>query len=375
MVATLTAQGVSLKITPMQIPPTTAQKGSGVGEVENLSVEQGSEIVISPGQPCRIAIELKNWESCPQSLILNLEGTFPLSWCRIPGLAANEQASVIELATVEIAAKSHWSMDLWMLVPEDFFEHQEALVENSENSSRISLNLNFRGFIAVYTQSSPEAESPPSLVEFSQFELVVHPQSHYVTFLPTVYQEVDLIHRFIKIFEQAFDPSVNSFFSMWAYLDPLTAPEALLPFLAHWVDWPIDPQFSWRQQRQLIRHAIEIYRWRGTRKGLRFFIHLYTGLPLDEEISQEDDKSISITEFFGQGCVLGVAHLGRDAVLGGGNPYYFQVRLRASPEYHIDEPLVRRIIEQEKPVFCTYDLLIETNETGASSVSASIKGR
>jgi phage tail-like protein len=357
MVATLTARGVSLKITPMQISDATAQKGAGVGEAENLSIEQGTTIVISPGEPCRISIELKNWEAFPQHLNLKLEGTFPLQWCQVPivDIDADGQGSAIELATVEVPAKTSWSRELWLLVPEDYFEHQEALVGNPKNG----LILNFQGCLSVFAH--PGTGNHSSLIQASHFGLTVHPQSTYITFLPTVYQEIEIIHRFIKIFEQAFDPAVNSFFSMWAYLDPLTAPEAMLPFLAHWVDWPIDPRFGWTQQRRLIRRAVEIYRWRGTRKGLRFFIHLYTGLPLDDEISQEDDKSISITEAFGQGCVLGIAHLGRDAVLGGGKPFHFQVRLRASPDHQIDEPLVRRIIEQEKPVFCTYDLLIETH--------------
>jgi hypothetical protein len=127
----------------------------------------------------------------------------------------------------------------------------------------------------------------------------------------------------------------------------------------HWVDWPIDARFDLTQQRQLIRRAVEIYRWRGTRKGLRFYLHLYTGLPLDEQFDPEKDKSISITESFGQGCVVGIAHVGEDAILGGGKPYHFQVRLRAGLDHAIDEELVRRIIDQEKPVFCTYDLLIE----------------
>ena len=111
-------------------------------------------------------------------------------------------------------------------------------------------------------------------IQESDFELCVRPQSTYTTFLPTVYQEVDYIHRFIEIFEQAFDPVVNSFTSMWAHLDPLTAPQALLPFLAHWVDWPIDEELDLTYQRRLIRRAVEIYRCRGTRKGLRFQLHL-----------------------------------------------------------------------------------------------------
>jgi hypothetical protein len=127
------------------------------------------------------------------------------------------------------------------------------------------------------------------------------------------------------------------------------------------VDWPIDAQLDLTHQRRLIRRAVEIYRCRGTRKGLRFYLHLYTGLPLDEHIDREEDKSISITEPFGQGCLFGLAHVGEDAIIGGGKPYHFDVRLRTQPNSAIDEQLVRRIIDQEKPAFCSYSLRIETD--------------
>ena len=236
-----------------------------------------------------------------------------------------------------------------------FFESQDVLAQSNGNQ------LNFRGCLSVYTDQSLSQGAILYPIQESNFELNVRPRSTYTEFLPVVYQEVDYIHRFIKIFEQAFDPVVNSFSSMWAHLDPLTAPQALLPFLAHWVDWSIDSQLDLTHQRRLIRRAVEIYRCRGTRKGLRFYLHLYTGLPLDEQIDREEDKSISITEPFGQGCVLGLAHVGEDAIIGGGKAYHFDVRLRAQPDSPIDEQLVRRIINQEKPAFCSYSLRIETD--------------
>ncbi len=116
---------------------------------------------------------------------------------------------------------------------------------------------------------------------------------------------------------------------LWAYLDPLTAPESLLPFLAHWVAWPINHRWSVEQQRHLIRSAVEIYRWRGTKRGLRLYIHLYTNLPLDDQITSETDKHISIQEISGQGLVLGDTRLGEDAMIGGGRPFHFIVRLRS----------------------------------------------
>lgn len=369
MMPALTSKSISLQISPMQISATTFQGGSRMLGTEATEGSQPqSEIVVHPGELCRVALEIKNWESQTQHLTLKLDGTFPLEWCQVqtdvktaPQFGTTpEQNSVaqtsntamgaaIDLVTLEVAAKKSRHADLWFLIPNDFFEGQDALEGSKEKQ------LNFRGRLSLSQGSSLNP------IQESNFELNVQPQSTYTTFLPIVYQEVDYIHRFIKIFEQAFDPVVNSFTSMWAHLDPLTAPQALLPFLAHWVDWPIDAQLDLIHQRRLIRRAVEIYRCRGTRKGLRFYLHLYTGLPLDQQIDREEDKSISITEPFGQGCVFGLAHVGEDAIIGGSKPYHFDVRLRPQPNSPIDEQLVRRIIEQEKPAFCSYSLRIETD--------------
>jgi hypothetical protein len=90
---------------------------------------------------------------------------------------------------------------------------------------------------------------------------------------------------------------------------------------------------------------------------LRFYLHLYTDLPLDENLP-EADKHISIEEIFTRGFLMGETLIGRDSMLGGGRPFHFIVRLRPEPNKPIDERLVREIIEREKPAFCTYDLSI-----------------
>ncbi|WP_281062761.1 phage tail protein [Limnoraphis robusta] len=176
-------------------------------------------------------------------------------------------------------------------------------------------------------------------------------------FLPVIYSETDFLSRFLKILEETYDPAIQTTDNLWAYLDPLTAPKALLPFLAQWVGWKMDSRWPLDIQRRLIRNAIVLYRWHGTRKGLRFYLHLFTGLPLDEDLP-EAEKHINIWEDFNRGFVLGATHINQDSMLGGGRAYHFIVRLRVDFPNQIDEPLVREIIEQYKPAFCTYELNI-----------------
>ena len=369
MESTLTSKSASLHISPANISGTSHVGDRMLGEATK-SRQQQPKIVVHPGELCQVALEIKNWESRPQHLTLTIEGAFPSKWCQLQTDVESPAQPAIDLqksvaqtpdtemraarnsVTLEVAAKKSRHADLWFLIPDDFFEGQDISQKTQ---------LDFQGCLSICVNQSPNRSLNSDPIQESNFELNVRPRSDYTTFLPTVYQEVDYIHRFIKIFEQAFDPVVNSFTSMWAHLDPLTAPQALLPFLAHWVDWQIDAELDLTYQRRLIRRAVEIYRCRGTRKGLRFYLHLYTGLPLDEHIDREEDKAICITEPFGQGCLFGIAHVGEDAIIGGGKPYHFDVRLRAQPNRSIDEQLVRRIIDREKPAFCSYSLQIETD--------------
>ncbi|NEQ97309.1 MAG: phage tail protein, partial [Cyanothece sp. SIO2G6] len=195
------------------------------------------------------------------------------------------------------------------------------------------------------------------------FNVFVRPDSLYLNFLPDFYREVDFIGRYLKIFEQGFEPVVQTLETLWANLDPLTASQAMLPFLAHWVGWPTKVPWDTPTQRRLIRRAMELYRWRGTRRGLRLYLHLYSGLSLDQPDTPEAQRQISIQEIFNEGFKLGRARLGNDTIMGGSRPYHFIVRLRSPHSHPLDETLIRTIIDQEKPAFCTYDLYIESLRT------------
>jgi phage tail-like protein len=240
---------------------------------------------------------------------------------------------------------------LYFQIPGDWFE-SDQVSGNIDRVGRLSVNWF-------------EPDTGKRQIEWTNFRLGIRPRSLYLNFLPAIYQDVDFVGRLLKIFEESFEPTVQTLDSLWAYLDPLTAPEALLPFLAHWVGW--DPNFylTADRQRRFIRHAMEIYRWRGTKYGLRLYLHLATGLPLDEDKS-EAEQHISIVESFGRGLVLGSASLGTDALVGGGRAFHFKVRLKvpidSSRSLMLDESLIRQVIEQEKPAFCTYELQIEEED-------------
>ncbi|MCA6517893.1 MAG: phage tail protein [Pseudanabaena sp.] len=301
-------------------------------------------LLVNPSEPSEIVVKLRN--SSNRTLLTNLrvEGNFPNHWLQI-GMEGNELPPYAEMEAV-----------LYFQVPADFFENQEAIVNGQ------ALTINYQGQLQIYggdASSASDSGFSPRLELFAieTFRLYIRPTSLYLDFLPDTYREVDFVGRMLKIFEETLEPDVQILDTLWAYLDPMLAPETMLPFLSHWVGWDTGTTLGVERQRYLIKQAMQIYRWRGTRRGLRFYIHLFTGLPLDEH-KPEVEKHISIFEIIGRGFVIGEAILGSNASTGGGRPFHFVVRIRNDLQNSLDLPLIRRIIEREKPVFCTYDLEI-----------------
>ncbi len=339
-------QSLYLRLTPMQFSEATpAPSGELTGTMATDTLTTGCNVFLRPGEPSEMLVQLENVGRRSLQLELQVEGDFPSQWCQI-GMEGRELLPGQKMEAV-----------LYFQASSDFFEDNQLQDE--------SLILDYRSRLIAYYIPAALAGEDASLThrrvcESAGFNLYVRPRSLYLNFLPALYREVDFIGRFLKIFEQAFEPAVQSLDVLWAYLDPLTAPQAMLPFLAHWVAWPMNPRWSIQKQRRLIRQAMEIYRWRGTRRGLRLYLHLYTDLPLDENIPQEAEKHIGIEEVFGDGFVLSTTRMGEDSIIGGGRPFHFIVTLRPDSGVQIDESLVRYIIDQEKPAFCTYELYIES---------------
>jgi len=341
--STHTTQVLNLQLTPMQLMESSVTSGLSAWKTESslLSGAVGTRLRLCPGEPSELVVQMTNLSDRPLQIALTVNGQFPgRCFVDVEGGELLPRGRIEAVLRFELAA--------------DFFEHRLALKPGQQRV------LDYAERLQVYTRHTArdaETQTSGTLLADIPFSLHVRPDSRYLNYLPAVYREVDLMGRLLRLFEQAFDPSIQALELLWAYLDPLTAPEAMLPFLAYWVGWPSDIPWDITRQRYLIRRAVEIYRWRGTRRGMRLYLHLYTGLPLDAPETPEREKHISILETFSQGFVLNGARLGESTLIGGGRPYHFIVRLR-SPE-PLDEPLIRTIIEQEKPAFCTYELYLE----------------
>ena len=332
---------LNLQLVPMQQPEASTNKGFGLTGVASEPVHHHDchSLLVHPGESSHMVLHIHNPTTEIQQIEVEIRGNFHRQWCRW------------NLEGSEIRPQEEMLVGIYFEVPANFWEQQSFETQGNY----IKLDYQCQIYVASGLRTSQQQQ-----LNTVGFNLYLRPRSLYLQFLPAVYREVDLMGRLLKIFEEAFEPTVHSLRSLWAYLDPITAPEALLPFLSHWVGWEIIPGIDSSQQRYLIRNAIQLYRWRGTKRGLRFYLHLYTGLPLDEDLD-EAAKHICIEEPLGEGFVLGEANLGREAVLGGGRMYHFSICLRKIQESPpLDEALIRTIIDREKPAWCTYDLYIES---------------
>ena len=155
--------------------------------------------------------------------------------------------------------------------------------------------------------------------------------SRWLPYLPELYHDNVFLEGLLLLFESLWNPMDRQISQLWVYFDPWLTPEAFLPWLATWVDLTLDENWPVAKRRQMIADAVQLYRWRGTRRGLTEYLRLYTGeTPVIEEAPE-----------------------------GAPNPFHFTVRFRVAKPAAFNMAAARRIIEEDKPAHATYELIVE----------------
>lgn len=110
--------------------------------------------------------------------------------------------------------------------------------------------------------------------------------------LPALYQqEDDFALRFTAALDEVIAPVMLALDNLDAYLDPLLAPRDFLEWMANWVGIDLDETWPEHKQREQVGSAVNLYRWRGTKKGLNDVIRLYCDV--DPEIIDNGGASFS----------------------------------------------------------------------------------
>ena len=169
--------------------------------------------------------------------------------------------------------------------------------------------------------------------------------------LPALYQEEDeFAIRFTGGLDESIAPILLALDNIDAYLDPLLAPEDFLQWLAQWVGVDLDETWPIEKQRRHVHDAVELYRWRGTKKGLRDVIKLY----LDVE-----------PEIIDSGGVLAVAGVS-DELPGSPEPSLL-VRVTVPAGTTVDQTRLEELVRQAKPAHLPHRVEVVT---GGGSTAA-----
>jgi len=164
--------------------------------------------------------------------------------------------------------------------------------------------------------------------------------------LPAVFQRTfhdgNALKTLLDVMEILHAPSEEILKNVDRFFDARRAPDAFVPFLAHWVDLdrifslpasndldsPLMPKIGYL--RELVANATYLSQWRGTKKGLLLFLQTATGVrdfEIEERVTDDDGQVLP-----------------------------FCIKIRAPQAIEAQKDLIKRIIESEKPVHLTYKL-------------------
>lgn len=172
-------------------------------------------------------------------------------------------------------------------------------------------------------------------------------RSNYLDYLPGVYRESQFLGRFLLVFESILGPIERTVDNISHYLDPALTPPECVAWLGSWLGLVLDERWPEGRRRELISSAVELYQWRGTRRGLSEFVRLYTGIT--PEIVE-----LSLGELSGAPD----------------RAFRFTLRLQVPPGVEIDRTLLESIIDLEKPAFAACVLeLVPVDDPGRRRVA------
>jgi phage tail-like protein len=95
--------------------------------------------------------------------------------------------------------------------------------------------------------------------------------------LPAMYLEDLFTQRFTAALDEVLAPVITVLDGFADYLDPMLAPDDFVEWLTRWVALDLDEGWTLWQRRELVGQAVELHRWRGTRRGLATHVRLLTG--------------------------------------------------------------------------------------------------
>ncbi len=183
----------------------------------------------------------------------------------------------------------------------------------------------------------------------------------YLEHLPAIYRRSDgvgrnLVREVTWLFEHMFDSVLVNLEEGWRFYDPHVAPPGFLDWLSQWTAFSMDLDWPEPQKRALVKRAVDLYRIRGTKRGLILFLKLFSGMEPDIDENTWPFKGFRVE---GEGAEEG-ARVGLDSVV---LPpvdlaHCFVVTMPIRYEDVTSDMVIRihQIIQMEKPAHTHYYL-------------------
>jgi|GEM_PF-603147 len=252
-------------------------------------------------------------------------------------------------------------------------QHDLALESHAVVLCRMPLAAATGGSPGTQEERAWSTSDEWSVLDEETATIAVSTSSEYLRYLPAIYQEDDLMGRFLMLFGSFWKPLECQINDLWLCFDPRLTPSEFLPWLASWLSLVLDESWPEEKQRQLIRSAIFLYRKRGTKQGLEEYLTIHTGVKPHIVEHRAHDFRLGSEARLGPGIALGKGNVA----------HTFTVTLRLPPiaasgpacavssgheEEQVRKELARQrrhkieaIIEAEKPAHTSYTLHIETD--------------
>lgn len=159
--------------------------------------------------------------------------------------------------------------------------------------------------------------------------------------LPAIFRDDEFSSRFVDGLDTVLAPAHAAIDDLAAYVDPALCPADFLAWLGGWLGLVVNDRWPIHRRRVFVSRAMEVYRWRGTRRGIEQAVELYTGAVPDVE----DNGGTSTSDYTD------------DPVPGDPVPW-LRVTVRTG-DRRIEEALIDRIVADVKPAHVPHTVAVE----------------
>jgi phage tail-like protein len=156
-------------------------------------------------------------------------------------------------------------------------------------------------------------------------------------FLPAMYHEDSFAQSLTAGLDSVLAPIFSSLDNLEAYLDPALAPEDFLDWLGGWVGLVVDETWPLDRRRAFISRAHELYRIRGTAKGLAAHVEVFSGGQV--QIQEPGGTSWSVTT---------------GSALPGSAGFDVLVRVTVDDPATVDQARLNALVAAAKPAHLTH---------------------